>query len=375
MNEDEDFWAREAAEEEADRLRKSEPPPQIGEAEFMAWRSPRRAATNPTQLDNPLWHWLVRTRMSAYQANELYSGPSSGVGLGPMWCFDRFGMSQTVLADGRVIHIGGEHEDYYDPDFQIYNDVTVIDAQGAIAIHGYPEEDFPPTDFHSATLVGDAIYVIGRLGYAVTRTLNATPVYRLLLGSMRMEAVATRGDAPGWISRHHAVLEEDGRTIVISGGELWLGAERAMREQLDAWALDIRSGEWRRLTQRGWQHWVMLRIDRKPNRLWDTRQEQWNRKHAHHGFKSYWRHAEEPDFAALDQLYRIGDGPAPIQGDGSGKYSMVLDGVKVRFNEDRFYVEAIVEGQLASEQLAELQRATLALLERIDGCAYEIEGA
>lgn len=372
MEENEDVWAREAAEEEADRLRKSEPPPQIGEAEFLAWRSPRKVEANPARLDNPLWHWLVRTRLSAYQANRLYSGPDAA-DAGPMWCFDRFGKSQTALADGRVIHIGGEHEDYYDPDFHIYNDVTVIDAQGAIAIHGYPEGAFPPTDFHSATLAGDAIYVIGRLGYAETRTLDATPVYRLLLGSMRMEAVATRGDAPGWIHRHQAVLDQDGHTIVVSGGELWLGAERAMREQVDSWAFDTRSGEWRRLTRRGWQHWVMLRVDRKPNRLWDTRQELWTREHAHHGFESHWRHAEEPDFAALDQLYRIGDGSVPTEGPEPRKYSMVVDGTKVRFNEDRFYVEAIVEGQLAPERLAELQRATLALLQRIDGCAYEIE--
>jgi hypothetical protein len=374
MDEDEDQLARKASEKEADRLRKSEPLPKIGEAEFLAWRSPRKVEANPTPLDSPLWHWLVRTRFSAYHANGRYSGPS-GPGVGPMWCFDRFGKSQTALADGRVIHIGGEHEDFYDPDFHIYNDVTVIDAEGTVAIYGYPEQDFPPTDFHSATLVGDAIYVIGRLGYPETRTLDATPVYRLLLGSMQMEAVATHGDAPGWINRHEAALEEDGRTIVISGGELWLGAERTMREQLDSWALDTRSGEWRRLTRREWQHWVMLRVDRKPNRLWDTRQELWNREHAHHGFKSYWRHAEEPDFSALDQLYRIGNGPAPTEGDGSGQYSVVIDGVKVRFHEDTFHIEAIVEGQLAAKRLAELQRATLALLERIDGAAYEIENA
>lgn len=372
MEEDEDPEAREAAREEADRLRKSEPPPQMERAEFLAWRSPRKVEAPATPLDNPLWHWLVRTRFSAYQANELYSG-TGGPDAGPMWCFDRFGQSQTLLADGRAIYIGGEHEDFYDPDFYIYNDVTVVDAEGAIRIYGFPEEVFPPTDFHSATLVGDAIYVIGRLGCVDTRTTDTTPVYRLQLAPMRIEAVTTQGVAPGWIHRHNAVLDDDGSTIVISGGELWLGADRAMREQVDSWALDTRSGQWRRLTQRDWQHWVMLRKDRKPNRLWDTRQESWNRKHAHHGFKSYWRHAEDPDFAALDQLYRWSDQSKPNEGEGVGEYWTVLDGLKVRFSEHPFHVEAIVEGRLAPERLTELQRTTIAMLERIDRCDYEIE--
>ena len=41
----------------------------------------------------------------------------------PFWSFDRYGMSVTHLEDGRIILIGGEHEDYYDPYFFIYNDV------------------------------------------------------------------------------------------------------------------------------------------------------------------------------------------------------------------------------------------------------------
>lgn len=39
----------------------------------------------------------------------------------PVRCFQRFGSTVTVLPDGRLVHIGGEHEDEYDPDFCIYN--------------------------------------------------------------------------------------------------------------------------------------------------------------------------------------------------------------------------------------------------------------
>ncbi|MGC4096864.1 MAG: hypothetical protein QM706_07085 [Nitrospira sp.] len=166
------------AEEQADQQRKAEPPPAMSRDEFLAWRVVRLGETNPTRLDNPLWHWLVRTRWSAYQANEIFKGPSP-FDSGPMWCFDRFGKSETPLPDGRVVHIGGEHEDSYDPDFFIYNDVTVIAPDGAITLLGYPHEVFAPTDFHSATLVGDSIFVIGGLGYKHLRIEGATPVFRL----------------------------------------------------------------------------------------------------------------------------------------------------------------------------------------------------
>jgi len=131
---------------EADRRRKAEPPPSIDRDEFLAWRAPRVVTESPTSLDNPLWHWLVRTRHSGYGANQAMDGPSS-CEAGPMWCFDRFGKSETPLRDGRVVHVGGEHEDFYDPDFFIYNDVTVIDPDGSIAIHGYARDAFLPRTF------------------------------------------------------------------------------------------------------------------------------------------------------------------------------------------------------------------------------------
>ena len=43
----------------------------------------------------------------------------------------------------------------------------------------------------------------------------------------------------------------------------------------------------------------------------------------------------------------------------------MIDGLTVRFKEHSFGIEAIVEGRLAKERLAALQRKTLALLERL----------
>ena len=72
---------------------------------------------------------------------------------GPGWCFERFGQSSNELPDGWVVLIAGEHEDYYDPDFFIYNDVVVKHLDGRIDIYGYPRELFPPTDLDRKSVV------------------------------------------------------------------------------------------------------------------------------------------------------------------------------------------------------------------------------
>jgi hypothetical protein len=121
------------------------------------------------------------------------------------------------MPDGRIICIAGEHEDSYDPDFCIYNDVFVHESDGSVAIYGYPESVFPPTDFHTATLIGDSIYVIGCLGYLGTRRPVETPVYRLNVHTLRMDRLDARGESPGWIYEHRA------DAVSASGIRVWSG--------------------------------------------------------------------------------------------------------------------------------------------------------
>jgi len=141
------------------------PDPSITRDLFLKWRSPRLGASNPELMTNPVWDWLVRSKANAYQATQRFNGPSA-MDAGPGWCFDRFGQSKTQLPDGRIVLISGEHEDHYDPDFYIYNDVVVRHPNGGIEIFGYPRDVFPPTDFHSGTLVGHQIVIVGNLDHA-----------------------------------------------------------------------------------------------------------------------------------------------------------------------------------------------------------------
>jgi hypothetical protein len=139
------------------------------------------------------------------------------------------------------VEIGGEHEDYYDPDFCIYNDVVVHNGQGRFRIFGYPRDVFPPTDFHSATFLDGAIYVIGNLGYPDDRRPGETPVFRLNCSTWSMEAVPSNGHVPGWIHGHRAQAQGDG-TILIWGGKIWNGEDLAGNQQ--AFRFDPRTGHW-----------------------------------------------------------------------------------------------------------------------------------
>src|ERR1043165_9270995 len=119
---------------------------------FREWSAPRFGNTNPEKIKSNVWEWLVRSKLSAYSARQKINDPSL-MAEAPTWSFDRFGQSVTELPDGRTIYIAGEHEDFYDSDFYIYNDVVVTHPDGTIDFYCYRKSDFPPTDFHSATLV------------------------------------------------------------------------------------------------------------------------------------------------------------------------------------------------------------------------------
>lgn len=119
--------------------------------------------------------------------------------------------------------IAGEHEDWYDPDFCIYNDVIIFGPDDVIAIYAYPLDVFPPTDFHSATQVAGSLFLIGSVGYVDLRRPGTTPVHALDLETMAISRIATSGPEPGWIGHHDAEYIASDNAIVVSGGRVCLG--------------------------------------------------------------------------------------------------------------------------------------------------------
>jgi hypothetical protein len=194
---------------------------------------------NPELMNEPFWHAMICSGLSAYRGARLVGGTSQP---SPVWCAQRFGQSLTLLPDSRAIQIAGEHEDAHDEDFCIYNDVFVHHPGGRIDIYGYPETAFPPTDFHTATLIGDAICIIGCLGYPASRRVGETPVYRLDINTLEIQPVETTGHPPGWISRHCAALISP-HEIRVWGGKL--AGRETYEDNHASWILDVSRRQWR----------------------------------------------------------------------------------------------------------------------------------
>jgi len=199
----------------------------ITPVEFAQGSKRRFGAANPTRADLPFRLAMVRSGATAYAAADRFMRGASG--REPLWCAHRFGTSVSRLADGRVVWVAGEHEDGYDPDFCIYNDVIVFAPDGGIAIFDYPEAVFPPTDFHTATVVDDTIWLIGGLGYRGQRRPGPTPVRRLDTSTMAIAPVNATGASPGWLSGHRAHLRSHTEIVISEGtvltsllpGERW----------------------------------------------------------------------------------------------------------------------------------------------------------
>lgn len=212
----------------------------ISRHEFAAQYTIRFGRSNPERVDIPFWTAQIRSCQSAYLARSAIVGSDAQTD-GPVWSFDRFGRTATRLADGRLVLIAGEHEDHYDPDFCIYNDVTVIGPDASITHYTYPAQDFPPTDFHTATLDQDGIWIIGNLGYARDRRPGQTQVLWLSLTDFSIHRIATKGQGPGWIHGHRATLQDGG--IYVTGGR----TEPGDREMQSTFVLDLKTRTWHAL--------------------------------------------------------------------------------------------------------------------------------
>ncbi|MEO0989609.1 MAG: hypothetical protein AAFX00_01520, partial [Pseudomonadota bacterium] len=91
----------------------------------------RRGSRNPEPYLPDFWAEQLKTGRSGFSGYQSLTGRKDPAEQ-PVWSFDRFGTSYTRLPDSRWVAIAGEHEDHYDPDFCIYDDVTIFDGKGGI---------------------------------------------------------------------------------------------------------------------------------------------------------------------------------------------------------------------------------------------------
>lgn len=352
----------------------------ITTALFNEWRSPRYGDDNPQRVHSIVWEWLFRSRLSGYASTKKMNGPSP-FDAGPTLSFDRFGQSTTNLPDGRIVYIGGEHEDHYDPDFYIYNDVVLETPDGKIEFYCYRKTNFPPTDFHSATLVGDKIFIIGSLGYPEERKCNNTQVYVLDIKSLKISKVKTFGESPGWIHQHNAVLSPDKKSISITKGLIDSGNNFSLRENIDDWKLHLESLSWERLTERKWPRWELRREDKSKNHIYDIRQALWSHEvkwqdsydkamlklESEMGFKV--------DVRLVKDLYKFYVAHEPIQKDKEAYnvYWLYIDGVRIRIIEEWHCIQVVIEGSIPDEKLLSIQKQLITNLTQLEQASWVLE--
>jgi hypothetical protein len=244
---------------------------------FLDWRYARRGENPAEDLTNPYWVWMFENRKDPYRMAQHFLGDSeASLPPQPRWCGMRLGQTRTLLSDGREIFIAGEHEDHYDPDFFVYNDVIVRDSEGQIEILAYPESHFPRTDFHSASLVEDEteIVLIGNLSDQqgdVDRP--KTQVFVFDVETKLFERLETSGIGPGLIHHHDAKYVDSDHSVVISNGCKYVKGVRL--ESVNDWKLDLVSGAWSRLTDNKWKKVFIRRTDRQAHHLFSYESVDW----------------------------------------------------------------------------------------------------
>ncbi|MFO0953118.1 MAG: hypothetical protein U0835_18585 [Isosphaeraceae bacterium] len=336
----------------------------ITPALFESQRDRRFGTSNPERMNLEFWEWMVRgaeqdrrsedddvprTACSPYEARQRFGREGDDLG-NPVWTFSRMGATRTPLPGGRTVCVGGEHEDYYDPDFCIYNDVIVLGPCESVEIYGYPKEVFPPTDFHTATRVGPRLIVIGGLGYMGERHPGTTPVYAVDLSTYRIEKLPSLGEAPGWVFKHEAEPGTFGG-VVVRGGEVYeeVDGQEKTRRNFDDFLYDVMSGSWKRLTRRAWRQYSLRdeedKVFMKGTSLW----------------KSLPEFPQPSDDSSLDMpdvqdtfLWVKAESLRPrrlpfevvASGDFTPEERLVVAGVPVSIKFEAFAIEVVVEGEL-----------------------------
>ena len=136
-----------------------------------------------------------------------------------------------------------------------------------ISIFGYPTSVFPPTDFHSATLVENDVFLIGNLGYPDDRVVE-TQVLRLNVETLQISSTPTTGEHPGWLHDHTAVYNATNNTIQVTGGKR---CSDRITENFHDYELCLNTFAWKIAKKRNWRAWILEREDGDLSMLWQIR--------------------------------------------------------------------------------------------------------
>lgn len=149
-----------------------------------------------------------------------------------------------------------DSKDYYDPDFDIYNDVTIQYFDGTCELWHYPEEQFPPVYAHH-TLYDEntnKVYITGGLGSGDRQRKNITEIYALDLETKDIQKVDASGESPVCLYHHEAEMY-DNDLIEIKGG--YIIKNGVAIKNLYLWYFDLKTKTWLKKEAEKYHHWVL----------------------------------------------------------------------------------------------------------------------
>lgn len=258
----------------------------------------------------------------------------------------------------------------------------ILRANGSTEFYGYPTDIFPPTDFHSATLFGDEIFIIGGLRYPDERDPSATLVFRLQLSDFSMQVVKTCGNTPSWLYDHSAELDEARHTIVCSGGKVTHVPTGRTVENLTTWEFDLTTNTCSSLETKPFQRWILVREDEGYNELWSIEQvARASRSARKDDFSEKYRadfaaRGHEVDADVFEARFTPPFAHTPIEtadpyGDNYRVHRFVVEGAVVRISEEMHEIAVTVEGEMSPDLLASLESFGLETYSAIEGVPYK----
>lgn len=149
-----------------------------------------------------------------------------------------------------------DYNDYYNPDFKIYNDVTIRHFDSKYELWNYPEEQFPPVYAHDTVHDKniDFVYITGGLGSGDRQRKNITEIYQLNLETKDIEHIEALGDSPPCLHNHHTKMWNDDLIEMRDGDILKNG--KAIKN-LYVWYFNLKTKTWLKKDQEIYQHWLI----------------------------------------------------------------------------------------------------------------------
>lgn len=333
---------------------------------FELYQSPPMVEYRPTNITNPYYEWIVRHNLSPFDLAQIFN-----LKCVPLWGMGRLGQSETPLPDGRVILIGGEYEDHYDPQFYIYHDVIIKHPDGKIDIFVYPKAMFNPTDFHSATLIGEEIYVIGGVGYVNDRNYKSTPIYKLNIHSLDIKKIESRNHI-GLIGSHTAILKDN--QIIIKGGQI-LSDDNTLMDNIDDWAFNPNTLTFKNLTNHVWQGFMVQRKDFHWLSLFDYHCLLFDRDYNPDEFEDKFNQLTnklgiEPNLTTYQQIFIP---PIYHHQDQDDKSAIWIDGIKIRYVDNLDDIGVYIEGQLSDDKVQLLADNLCYKLSKLENTPCQIQ--